>query len=128
MSYYTIPGSGLVLEPTEFQGQTVYKDVNKSAWWEAARIQTVKTSWGGERTRWHDVEIGVTELYIPKGDFFLRRQVEAVKSETGYTFEDGSAVHQVGEDELTRLRVSDLVACQTEAKTIQGEDFMKRSD
>jgi hypothetical protein len=117
-----------VLEPTEFQGQAVYKDVNKMAWWEAARTQTIKTSWGSERAEWHDVEIGVTELYIPKGDFFLRRQIEAVKSLTGYTFEDGSTVHQVGEDELTRLRVSNLVACQVESKVIYGENYMKRSN
>lgn len=118
--YLTIPGSGLVLEDTNFQGQKVYRDVNKTAWWDATRVKEVPNG----RNQWYDLEVGVTYLYCDDDGYLTGRQFEATrpKKKAGYTFEDGSTVRQVGEDELTRFRVSDLVQCEIVTAIIEWDN------
>lgn len=124
MSYFTIPGTGLVLEPAKIGGLACWKDLNKTAWWEASRRTAQMTSWGTERFQWHNIEAGVTDIYFDDDGFLTRRQMEAASSKSGFTFDDGSTLHQIGEDELTRYRVADLVQCEIVTETIDGENFL----
>lgn len=113
--HYTIPGSGLVLRLILFMNQAAWTDVNKTAWWENTSPR---------QGRWVTAEIGVTQLYVEGRDGLLvRRDFEAIR---GATYDDGSAARQVGEDFLTRYRVSDIVPC--EAETWKMEFNMKEGE